>query len=201
MKKIIMETLVLAALATGQAYLQPVYAAPISLDKATVTATYQGSVDGILGLDHGFQAESGSNTSKVYAPGAGVEFLTADYLFGFDFAADGLLTVYNNMPLPERAAGDPGYTFSFDFGSTLPAPIGSFTLVDGSMVSGTPGLSVVDGHSIALDLSALTWNGDFASFTAQIGTADAGNVPEPASLALLLLGAAGLAAASGRRTR
>ncbi|CAH0144117.1 hypothetical protein SRABI118_00360 [Massilia sp. Bi118] len=200
MKKIIMETLVLAALATGQAYLQPVHAAPISLDRTTVTATYQGSADGILGLDHGFQAEPGSNVSKVYAPGAGVEFLTADYLFGFDFAADGLLTVYNNMPLPERAAGDPGYTFSFDFGATLPAPVGSFTLVDGSMVNGAPGLSVVDGHTLALDLSKVTWNGDFASFTAQIGTG-AGDVPEPASLALLLLGAAGLAAASKRRTR
>lgn len=196
MKKMIMETLVLAALAAGQAN-----AAPISLDKATVTATYQGSAGGILGLDHGFQAEPGSNVSKVYAPGAGVEFLTADYLFGFDFAADGLLTVYNNMPLPERAAGDPGYTFSFDFGATLPAPVGSFKLVDGSQIAGAPGLSIIDGHILALDLTALTWNGDFASFTAQIGAADAGDVPEPASLALLLLGAAGLAAASGRRTR
>lgn len=193
MKKIIMETLVLAALATGQAY-----AAPISLENATVTATYQGAGDGVLGLDHNFQPEAGSNTSKVYAPGSGVEFLTADFLFGFDFAADGLLTVYNNMPLPERAAGDPGYTFTFDFGGTLPAPIGSFNLVDGSMVSGTPGLSVVDGHSIALDLTSLTWNGDFASFTAQIGSADTNKVPEPASLALMLLGAAGLAAASRR---
>jgi hypothetical protein len=196
MKKIIMETLVVAAaLATGQAY-----ATPITLDKATVTASYQGAAEGIFGLDHGFQAEPGSNTSKVQAPGAGVEFLTADYLFGFDFAADGLLTVYNNMPLPERAAGDPGYTFSFDFGTSLPVSIGSFTLVDGSMVSGLPGLSVVDGHSIALDLSSLTWNGDFASFTAQIGSADTSEVPEPASVALMLLGAAGLAAAS-RRTR
>jgi hypothetical protein len=196
MKKIIMETLVVAAaLATGQ-----VYAAPISLENATVTATYQGAAGGILGLDHGFQAEPGTNTSKVYAPGAGVEFLTSDYLFGFDFAADGLLTVYNNMPLPERAAGDPGYTFTFDFGTTLPASIGSFTLVDGSMVGDVPGLSVIDGHSIALDLTSLTWNGDFASFTARIGAADVNEVPEPAGLALMMAGVAGLVAAS-RRTR
>ncbi len=195
MKKTIMETLVLAALATGQAY-----ATPISLDNATVTATYQGAADGILGLDHGFQAEAGSNSSKVHEPGAGVEFITGDFLFAFDFAADGLLTVYNNMPLPERAPGDPGYRFTFDFGSTLAAPIGSFTLLDGSMVSGTPGLSVLDGHTVALDLSALTWNGDFATLSAQIGAADtgSGDVPEPASVALMMLGAAGLAAASRR---
>jgi hypothetical protein len=201
MKKTIMETLVLAALATGQAYATPIYAAPISLDEAIVTATYQGAAGGMLGLEHNFQSEPGSNTSGIYPPGSGVEFLSSDYLFGFDFSAEGQLTVYNNAPLPERQAGDPGYTFTFDFGSTLAAPITSFTLLDGSMVSGLPGLSVLDSHSIALDLSALTWNGDFASISAQVGTADGsadGDVPEPASLALMLLGAAGLAAASRR---
>ncbi len=196
MKKIIMETLVLAALATGQAY-----AAPISLDKATVTATYQGAAEGMLGLDHNFQLEPGSNTSRVQPPGSGVEFITGDFLFAFDFAADGLLTVYNNLPLPTDGKSD--YRFSFDFGNTLAAPIASFTLADGSMVSGVPGLTVTDGHSIALDLNGLAWNGDFASFTARIGAADApgSDIPEPASLGLMLLGAAGLAAASGRRTR
>ena len=201
MKKTIMETLVLAALATGQAYATPIHAAPISLDKATVTATYQGAAGGMLGLDHNFQSEPGSNTSGIRPPGSGVEFLSSDYLFGFDFSAEGQLTVYNNAPLPERQAGDPGYTFTFDFGSTLAAPITSFTLLDGSMVSGLPGLSVVNGHSIALDLSSLAWNGDFSSFSAQLGTQDASpgsEVPEPATLGLLLLGAAGLAAAKRR---
>jgi hypothetical protein len=197
MKKMIMETLVLAALATGQAYATPIYAAPISLDTATVTATYQGSGDGVLGLDHNFQPEPGSNTSGIYAPGSGVEFLTGDYLFGVDFSADGVLTVYNNLPLPAPQAGEPGYRFTFDFGSTLKAPIGSFTLLDDSMVSGMPGLSILDSHSIALDLSSLTWNGDFSSISFQIGAADS-DVPEPAGLALMLLGAAGLAAASRR---
>jgi len=184
-----METLVLAALAAGQAH-----AAPLSLDQAVITATYQGAPDGMLGLDHNFAPEAGSNVTGLDPLDSGVEFLSGDYLFGFDFSRTGLLTIYNNMP----ASSDADYRFRFDFGATLAASITSFTLVDGSMVEGVPGLSVLDGHSIGLDLSRLTWNGDFASITARIGTADA-DVPEPAGAALLLAGALGLAAS--RRTR
>ena len=191
MKKIILETLVLAALAAGQAH-----AAPIYLDQAVITATYNGRADAVLGLDHGFQAEAGSNTSGLDPTGSGVEFITADALFAFDFSSDGLLTVYNNdMPAPD---GD--YTLTFDFGGSLAAPVTSFTLLDGSMVSGVPGLSVLDSHTIALDLSRLAWSDYFTTISAQIGTLDGtAEVPEPASAALLLLGACGLAA--GRRKR
>ena len=182
----ILETLVVAALATGQAQ-----AAPLSLQDATITATYNGSAADVLGLDHLFAQEPGSNTSTLDPTNSGVEFLTADFLFGFDFAADGTLVIYENMPVP---AGD--YKLTFDFGATLPAAITSFTLLDGSAVDGVPGLAVVDGHTIAVDLGGLAWHGDFGAITARIGAAD---VPEPAVPALLLAGAAGLAF-SRRRT-
>ncbi|MFL6631997.1 MAG: PEP-CTERM sorting domain-containing protein [Massilia sp.] len=93
------------------------------------------------------------------------------------------------MPVP---GGD--YKLTFDFGATLPAAITRFTLLDGSAADGVPGLSIVDGHTIAVDLGGLAWHGDFGSITAQIGAADSSaSVPEPAVPALLLAGAAGLA--------
>jgi hypothetical protein len=183
----LLETLVLAALAAG-----PAHAAPISLEGASITATYNGSA-GVLGLDHDFAAEPGSNTTRLDPSDSGVEFMTGDYLFAFDFTKAGLLNIWiNGTP---AANGD--YSFSFDFGNTLGAPITSFTLVDGTAVDGMPGLSVVNGHNIGLDLSRLAWNGDYASISAQIGTSDT-DLPEPASTALLLAGAATLALARKR---
>jgi hypothetical protein len=183
----LLETLVLAALAAG-----PAHAAPISLEGASITATYNGSAN-VLGIDHDFAAEPGSNTSGLDPSDSGVEFLTGDYLFAFDFTKAGLLNIWiNGTP---AANGD--YSFNFDFGNTLAAPITSFTLVDGTAVDGMPGLSVVNGHNIGLDLSRLAWNGDYASISAQIGTSDT-DLPEPASAALLLAGAATLALARKR---
>jgi hypothetical protein len=182
-----LETLVLAALAAG-----PAHAAPISLEGASITATYNGSAN-VLGIDHDFAAEPGSNTSGLDPSDSGVEFLTGDYLFAFDFTKAGLLNIWiNGTP---AANGD--YSFNFDFGNTLAAPITSFTLVDGTAVDRVPGLTVVNGHNIGLDLSRLTWSGDYASISAQIGTSDT-DLPEPASAALLLAGAATLALARKR---
>jgi hypothetical protein len=182
----LLETLVLAALAAG-----PAHAAPISLEGASITASYSGST--VLGLDHDFADEPGTNTSRLDPSDSGVEFMTGDYLFAFDFTKAGMLNIWiNGTP---AASGD--YSFTFDFGNTLAAPITSFTLVDGTAVDRAPGLAVIDSHSIGLDLSRLAWNGDFASISAQIGTSDT-DLPEPASAALLLAGAATLALARKR---
>ena len=115
-------------------------------------------------------------------------------MFGFDFSTTGLLTVYNNLP----ASSNADYRLTFEFGSGLADAITSFTLVDGSgLVSGVPGLTILGDHSIGLDLTALTWTDGFGQFSAQLGTTD---MPEPASAALVLAGAAGLAAARRKRT-
>jgi hypothetical protein len=189
MKKIIMETLVLAALAATQAH-----AAPLSLDNASITATYNGTAD-VLGNDSGYQSGPGSNVSGLDPNDSYVEFLTGDALFGFDFTRSGLLSIYANMVPPL----DSSYMVTFDFGSSLAAPITSFTLADGSAVGGMPVLSVLNSHSIGLDLSGLDWNADFIPISAQIGTADVADVPEPASAALLLAGVAGLVASRRKR--
>lgn len=182
--------LVMAAFAAAHAC-----AAPISLDGASITATYNGTAD-VLGNDSGYLAGTGSNVSGLDPNDANVEFFTGDALFAFDFTSTGLLSIYANMVPP----ADGAYTFTFDFGNSLAAPITSFTLVDSSAVGGMPGLSVLSSHSIGLDLSALSWNDGFIPITAQIGTeAGSADVPEPASAALLLAGVAGLAM-SRRRT-
>lgn len=180
-----LETLVLAAalFAGGQAG-----AAPISLQGSTVTGTYNGSADGMLGADQLHQPGSGSNTTAVSA--ADQEFISADAGFIFDFTTDGQLIVWRNDPLLP-VPGD--YRFVFDFGASLAQRIGGLTLLDTGSIVGQPGLAVLGNSSFALDLSNLAWDDGWVNFSLQIDAAAAAAVPEPGALGLLLAGAAGFA--------
>ncbi|TFW15700.1 PEP-CTERM sorting domain-containing protein [Duganella callida] len=113
-------------------------------------------------------------------------------MFGFDFAADGRLTIYNNSSIPAGA-----YKVSFDFGGTLNADIKSFTVSDAGVTGGAPVLSIVNPHTITLDLSAVEWNGDFNPLQTSITLAAA--VPEPASVTMLMAGLLGLGLRARRR--
>ncbi|MFP5393947.1 MAG: PEP-CTERM sorting domain-containing protein [Gammaproteobacteria bacterium] len=172
-----------AALAVSHAQ-----ANPLALDNAIISASYNGQAAAMLGLDHQFALEPGSNVSALDPTDSGVEFLSADALFGFDFARDGKLTVYNNDLIA------PGvYSARFDFGATLTQAITSFTLIESSAIAGLPILSFIDSHTIGLDLSNVSWNAPFVSFTGQIGLAQDADVPEPGGAALLAAGALGMA--------
>lgn len=164
------------------------------LQHATITASYNGDATAVLGLDTGFQAVAGSNVSGLDPlDGGEVEFLTADGRFAIDFSHAGLVKVYSNSDSNEPPPAG-AYSLRFDFGATLPAALQAFALVDASAIGGLPQLTLIDQHTIGLDLSGVTWNGDFSSFSAQISV-----VPEPSGVALLLAGLGGLALARRRR--
>jgi hypothetical protein len=188
----LLQALALVALGQGAAH-----AAPLMLQDASITATYNGAANGMLGLDHGFAAGPGANTSKLDPTDTGVEFFTSDFLFGIDFSTDGLLTVIANYAVAPGA-----YSMRFDLGGAL--PITAFTLAGASGVTGIPGLSIIDSHTIALDLSGVDWS-EFGSLSARLETGTAVAVPEPGAPAILLGGLAALALVqtgrSGRKPR
>lgn len=165
------------------------HAAPIALGDAVITATYNGDPAGMLGLDHQFAAGPDSNRTRLDPTGTGVEFLTADFLFGIDISSSGQLTVIANGAVPVGS-----YSMRFDFGD-LAAAIGAVTFTGADGAGGIPVATLLDEHSFALDLGAVTWS-EFGSITAEISAA--APVPEPATPALLL---AGLAALLATRTR
>jgi hypothetical protein len=188
----LLQALALVALGQGG-----VHAAPLMLQDASITATYNGAADGMLGLDHGFAAGPGANTSKLDPTDTGVEFFTSDFLFGIDFSTDGLLTVIANYAVAPGA-----YSMRFDLGNAL--PVTAFTLTGMGGVTGMPGLSIIDSHTIALDLSGVDWS-EFGSLSARLETGTAVAVPEPGAPAILLGGLAALALVqtgrSGRKPR
>lgn len=190
--KHLLQALALVALGQGA-----VHAAPLMLQDASITATYNGAADGMLGLDQGFAPGPGANTSKLDPTDTGVEFFTSDFLFGIDFSADGMLTVIANYAVAPGA-----YSMRFDLGNAL--PVTAFTLTGMGGVTGIPGLSIIDSHTIALDLSGVDWR-EFGAFSARLETGTAVEVPEPGAPAILMGGLAALALVqngrSGRKPR
>lgn len=181
--KMLLGTLAAMALAAGQGQ-----ATTLPLQNATITASYQGDSSGMLGVSHLFAPGPGANIDTIDPNGfAEPEFITSDFNFIVDFAADGLLTVYNNALITPGA-----YTMRFDFGATLGAALTSYSLVDTAAIGGVPLLTLLNGNSLGLDLSGVTWNSEFSSFSVQLAAAA---VPEPASAALLLAGLSALALA------
>jgi len=157
------------------------------LQNAVITASY--NAGGMLSAadDYAGGNVSGLDPYNIYA-----EFFTTDFLFGFDFASDGHLTIYNNTPVP---AGT--YNASFDFGSSLGAAIKGFSVTDTGITGGTPVLSIINDHTIAIDLSGVEWNGEFSTLQTSIILQA---VPEPASAWLLMAGLAGLGLYARRRS-
>lgn len=178
--KHLLQALALVALGQGA-----VHAAPLMLQDASITATYNGAADGMLGLDQGFAPGPGANTSKLDPTDTGVEFFTSDFLFGIDFSADGMLTVIANYAVAPGA-----YSMRFDLGNAL--PVTAFTLTGMGGVTGMPGLSIIDSHTIALDLSGVDWS-EFGALSARLETGTAVEVPEPGAPAILMGGLAALA--------
>jgi hypothetical protein len=141
-----------------------------------ITGQASGASTALLGLDHGFADEAGSNTTALAA--ADLEFLTGDLAVGIDFFTDGRVQVWNNSGWASLAGS---YALSFSFAG-LGAPLTGFSGLDMSGVAGGGvSLQLLDAQTIGLTLNDVVFTGEFGSFTAQITSA----VPEPSSLALL----------------
>lgn len=156
-----------------------------------ITGQVSGASSTLLGLDHEFADEPGSNTTAL-AP-ADMEFMTGDFNIAIDFFADGRVQVLNNSATDSLAGS---YTLTFSFAG-LSQPLSGFVPLDLSGVNGgTVSLQLVDAQSISLTLNNVSFtNANYPSFTAQLNVSA---VPEPASFALL---GAGLGLIALRRAR
>lgn len=154
-----------------------------------ITGQISGASTLLLGLDHLFADEPGTNTTALAA--ADVEFITPDVALAVDFFADGRVQVWNNTggtTLPGN------YTLIFSFAG-LSQPLTAFTpLNTAELAGGSFSLQLTSPSTVSLTLTNLSFTKDFGSVTAQIASA----VPEPGNVVLM---ATGLALIALRRVR
>lgn len=166
-----------------------VHAAPSPLAGTVITGLISGPSSQLLGLDHNFADEPGTNTTALSA--LELEFISANGALGVDFFADGRVQVYNNTGEALLAGS---YTLTFSLAG-LSQPLTALVLADDrELTGGSYSLQLLGPDSFSLRLDNLSFSGEFGSFTAQV----ASTVPEPASLALV---GAGLGLLAGRRVR
>lgn len=154
-----------------------------------ITGQVSGASTLLLGLDHLFANEPGTNTTAL-AP-ADIEFITDDAALAVDFFADGRVQVWNNT----GSTTLPGnYTLTFSLAG-LSQPLTALAPVDTTQLAGGSfSLQLTSPSTFSLTLTNVSFTTDFASLTAQAVSA----VPEPGSFALL---GAGLGLIALRRVR
>lgn len=157
-----------------------------------ITGQVSGASSTLLGLDHGFADEAGSNVTALAA--ADLEFLTDDAQVAVDLFEDGRIQVWNNSGSAALAGS---YTLTFSFAG-LGLPITGFTALDLSeILGGSISLQLLDSHTVGLTLNQVAFSSEFGSFTTQLA---ARTLPEPGSLALLGAGLGLLVLSRARRS-